>query len=154
MVGYRQARCALMVFAAFAITGCQSAGIDDLAPSAAVAEPVALTDAGVPTPSVAPRIAAKTAAPQTLPEVIQPEAAAPKNTGAFPKIGHVPVGETTQLGAGGAAVLRSDLAAARSSQAAAADAPESYAEKLRRLRLLQAKHAADTLAEIEAKKPQ
>jgi hypothetical protein len=154
MVGYKQARCASMVFLAFAIAGCQSAGIDDLAPSAAVAEPLALADAGVPVPGAAPREAAKTAAPETAPVVIQPAAAAPKNTGEFPKIGNVPVGETAQLGAGGAAVLRSDLAAARSSQAAAADAPESYAEKLRRLRLLQARHAAETLAEIEAKKPQ
>jgi hypothetical protein len=79
---------------------------------------------------------------------------APKNTGEFPTIGYIPVGETAQLGADGAAALRSDLTAARASQAAAADAPESYAEKLRRLRLLQAKHAADTLAEIEARKPQ
>ena len=77
---------------------------------------------------------------------------APKNTGEFPKIGYVPVGETAQLGADGAAALRSQLSAARASQAAAADAPESYAEKLRRLRLLQAKHAAETLAEIEAQK--
>ena len=154
MVGYNQARCALMFFAAFAIAGCQSAGIDDLAPSAAVAEPLALTDAAVPTPSAAPREAAKPAAVEAPPETRPPAAAAPKNTGAFPKIGNVPVGETAQLGAGGAAALRSDLAAARSSQAAAADAPESYAEKLRRLRLLQASHAADTLAEIEARKPQ
>jgi hypothetical protein len=79
---------------------------------------------------------------------------APKNTGEFPKIGHIPVAETSQLDADGAASLRSGLSAARSSQDAAADAPESYAEKLRRLRLLQAKHAADTLAEIEARKPQ
>ena len=80
----------------------------------------------------------------------QPSAAAPKNTGEYPKIGYVPVGETAQLGASGAAALRSQLVAAQASQAAVADAPESYAEKLRRLRLLQAKHAADTLKEIEA----
>jgi hypothetical protein len=151
MVGYRQARCASMVFLAFAIAGCQGAGIDDLAPSAAIAEPLALTDASVPTPSAAPR---ETAAPETLREVTEPAAGAPKNTGAFPKIGNIPVGETAQLGAGGAAVLRSELSSARASQAASADAPESYAEKLRRLRLLQAKHAAETLAEIEARKPQ
>jgi hypothetical protein len=79
---------------------------------------------------------------------------APKNTGEFPKIGHIPVAETAQLDAGGAAALRGQLSSARASQAAVADAPESYAEKLRLLRLLQAKHAADTLAEIEARKPQ
>ena len=85
---------------------------------------------------------------------LQPEAfSAPKNTGEFPKIGHIPIGETAQLGTGGVAGLRSQLSAARASQTASADAPESYAEKLRRLRLLQAKHAADTLAEIEASKP-
>jgi hypothetical protein len=79
---------------------------------------------------------------------------APKNTGEFPKIGHIPVAETAQLDAGGAAALRGQLSSARASQAAVTDAPESYAEKLRLLRLLQAKHAADTLAEIEARKPQ
>lgn len=81
---------------------------------------------------------------------VQSSAAAPKNTGAYPKIGYVPVGETAQLGASGAAALRSQLVAAQASQAAVADAPESYAEKLRRLRLLQAKHAADALKAIEA----
>jgi hypothetical protein len=78
----------------------------------------------------------------------------PKNTGAFPKIGYVPVGETTQLDANSSAALRSQLYAARSSQATSADAPGTYAEKLRRLRLLQARHAADTIAEIEARKPE
>jgi hypothetical protein len=79
---------------------------------------------------------------------------APKNTGEFPKIGHIPVGETAQFDAVGEAALRSGLTAARSSQAAGADSSASYAEKLRLLRLLQAKHAADTIAEIEASKPQ
>jgi hypothetical protein len=79
---------------------------------------------------------------------------APKNTGEFPKIGHIPVAETAQLDAGGAAALRGQLSSARASQAASADSPEPYAEKLRRLRLLQARHAADTIAEIEARKPE
>jgi hypothetical protein len=143
-------RAGLVFVSAALLAGCQ---IDDLAPSAAVAEPLALTEAGTPVPSAAPRADAEAAAvPEAAPRF--DPAAESRNTGEFPKIGNVPVGETAQLGAGGAAVLRSDLAAARASQAAAADAPESYAEKLRRLRLLQAKHAADTLAEIEAKKPQ
>jgi hypothetical protein len=115
MVEFRRTLSALALFAALVVAGCQSAGVDDLAPQAFVA---------------------------------------PKNTGEFPKIGYIPVGETAQLGAAGAAALRGQLTAARASQAAVADAPESYAEKLRLLRLLQAKHAADTLAEIEARKPQ
>ena len=131
MVGLKQAWCAMALSAALALASCQSAGIDDLAPSAAIAAPEPALEAAR-----------------------QFEAGAPENTGAFPKIGNVPVGETAQLGAGGAAALRSGLSAARSSQSGVADAPESYAEKLRRLRLLQAKHAAETLAEIEARKPQ
>lgn len=75
-----------------------------------------------------------------------------KNTGEYPKIGHIPVGETAQLGPGGSAALRSQLSAAHAAQATNADAAESYAEKLRRLRLLKAKHAAETLAAIEATK--
>ena len=145
-----------LIFASLALlAGCQSAGIDDLAPSAAIAEPVPELDGAVPLPSAAPRQTARIAAEEPLPKVAAPAASgAPKNTGAFPNIGNIPVGETAQLGAGGAAALRSDLAAARSSQDSAAESPDSYAEKLRLLRLLQAKHAADTLAEIEARKPQ
>ena len=115
MVHYRGKLGGVVLIALMAAAGCQSVGVDDLAPQAF---------------------------------------SAPKNTGEFPKIGNIPVGETAQLGADGAAALRSQLAAAQASQAAVADAPESYAEKLRRLRLLQARHAAETLAEIEAKKAQ
>ena len=115
MVDYGRSARRLGLIALLAAAGCQSAGVDDLAPQAF---------------------------------------SAPKDTGEFPKIGRIPVGETAQLGADGAAALRGQLTAARATQDAASDAPESYAEKLRRLRLLNAKHAAETLAEIEARKPQ
>ena len=61
---------------------------------------------------------------------LEPQAfSAPKNTGEFPKIGHIPVGETAQLGAGGASALRGQLAAARASQGANAGAPEILCRK-------------------------
>lgn len=152
MAGLTQARRAIALCAALALPACQSAGIDDLAPSAAIAEPAPAFEAGVPVPGAAPR--ADAAVEPSAAPARETASGAPENTGEFPKIGNVPVGETAQLGAGGAAALRGGLSAARASQASAAGAPESYAEKLRRLRLLQAKHAAETLAVIEARKPQ
>lgn len=160
MLARTLAQGSILFAAALALSACQSAGIDDLAPGAAITGPLPLQDAAVPVPSAAPRTTAETAAPveATAPAPAaaprQTVSSAPKNTGDFPKIGNVPVGETAQLGAGGAAALRSGLSAARASQDASGDAPESYAEKLRLLRLLKAKHAAETLAEIEARKPQ
>ena len=151
MLAKNLAQFAIMLAGALALSACQSAGIDDLAPSAAIAQPLQLAEAGTPVPSAAPRAEAAAAVESTPRFDVAAES---KNTGEYPKIGNVPVGETAQLGASGAAVLRSQLSAARSSQSEDAGAPESYAEKLRRLRLLQAKHAADTLAEIEARKPQ
>jgi hypothetical protein len=76
-----------------------------------------------------------------------------KNTGEYPKIGYIPVGETAQLGADGTAALRGELATARAAQSANAGAPESYAAKLARLRKLGQAHSQATLAEIEARKP-
>jgi hypothetical protein len=144
---------AIMLAAALALCACQSAGIDDLAPAAAFNAPLPPAEAGTPLPSAAPRAQTRTAAaPDPAPGF--DASAESKNTGEFPKIGHIPTGETAQLGDGGAAALRSELSAARASQNANAGAPETYVEKLRRLRLLQAKHASETLAEIEARKPQ
>ena len=73
------------------------------------------------------------------------------NTGEYPKIGHIPVAETAQLGPEGSAALRNNLAAARASQNIGVAGPETYAEKMRRLRKLGLLHGQETLAEIEAK---
>lgn len=126
-----------------ALAACQSAGIDDLAPSLAAAEPLPAPSVPVPLPSPAP------AAPPAA--LTQTSAAGPVNTGQYPKFGNIPVPETAQLGAMGTAALRSELAAAKSIQSVPVAAPETYAEKMRRLRLLAASHGKDTLAEIEPK---
>jgi hypothetical protein len=75
----------------------------------------------------------------------------PIDTGEYPKIGRIPVPETAQLGPSGTAALRSNLASARASQNTGAPGPETYAEKLRRLRKLGLAHGTETLAEIEAR---
>jgi hypothetical protein len=72
------------------------------------------------------------------------------NTGQYPKIGRIPVPETSQLGPEGTAALRGNLANARASQNTGEPGPETYAEKLRRLRKLGLLHGNETLAEIEA----
>jgi hypothetical protein len=74
----------------------------------------------------------------------------PVDTGEYPKIGRIPVPETSQLGPSGTAALRSNLASARASQNTGEPGPETYAEKLRRLRKLGLLHGNETLAEIEA----
>jgi hypothetical protein len=73
-----------------------------------------------------------------------------KETGEYPKIGRIPVPETSQLGPSGTAALRSNLTSARASQNVGGPGPETYAEKLRRLRKLGLLHGNETLAEIEA----
>jgi hypothetical protein len=127
------------------IAGCQSASVEDLAPSAALVEPPAI---GVPVPSSPPVFAA---AAQAEPSPARPPFEPPKNTGEYPKIGYIPVGETSQLGPDGTAALRGQLASSRAAQSANADAPESYAAKLLRLRRLMATHIKATLDEIEAR---
>ena len=72
------------------------------------------------------------------------------NTGEYPKIGRIPVPATSQLGPAGTASLRSNLADARASQNTGEPGPETYAEKLRRLRKLGLLHGNETLAQIEA----
>lgn len=75
---------------------------------------------------------------------------APKKTGEYPKIGRIPVPETAQLGPSGTAALRSQLADAKASQNTGEPGPETYAEKLRRLRKLGLAHGNEALAEIES----
>ena len=108
--------------------GCQTASIDDLAPDAAASAPNAAQAASAPA-----------------------SADAPKNTGEFPKFGHIPAGETSQLGPGGTAALRNELALARAGQNAVAPETETYAQKLARLRRLGLLHGTEALAEIEGK---
>ncbi len=74
----------------------------------------------------------------------------PIDTGEYPKIGRIPVPETAQLGPSGSAALRSNLVSARASQNTGEPGPETYAEKLRRLRRIGVLHGNETLAEIEA----
>jgi hypothetical protein len=73
----------------------------------------------------------------------------PINTGEYPTFGRIPEGETAQLGPDGTAALRGKLTAARASQNIGAAAPETYAEKMRRLRKLGQVHGNQTLEAIE-----
>ena len=109
----------MMVVAFGVLTGCQTASVEDLAPTQSLASQ-------------------------------QPQNA-PQNTGEYPKIGHIPVAETEQLGSSGTASLRNDLALARASQGAGAASPETYAEKMHRLKKLGLMHGQEALAEIEAR---
>ncbi len=125
--------------------GCQTASVEDLAPSAALNEPAET----VPLPAPAPQ-QNTVAKAEAMPAPAAPAGETPKNTGEYPKFGRMPVAETTQLGPQGTAALRGGLAAARASQSTGAASPESYAEKMRRLRLLGLQHGNEALQEIEA----
>lgn len=81
----------------------------------------------------------------------QPPAPGLKNTGEYPKFGNLPTAQTAQLGPDGTASLRSGLADAKASQNIGAEPPETYAEKLARLRRLALLHGQETIDEIEAK---
>ena len=62
----------------------------------------------------------------------------------------MPQGETEQLGPDGIAALKTQLSAARASQNIGGTAPETYAEKMRRLRRLGQVHGSQTLQAIES----
>lgn len=124
--------------------GCQTASVEDLAPSAALNEP----SGTVPVPTQAPQQGG-VAKVEAAPAPPAPAVEAPKNTGEYPKIGRIPVVATTQLGPQGTAELRSELAAARASQNIGVPSAETYAEKMRRLRKLGLQHGNEALQEIE-----
>lgn len=77
-------------------------------------------------------------------------AAQPVNTGQYPNINVIPVGETAQFTATDEAATRALLDDAKAGQQAQGESTAAYQERLKRLRLLAKNHAKDTVQQIEA----
>ncbi|MGL4489723.1 MAG: hypothetical protein ACRCU5_09795 [Rhizobiaceae bacterium] len=78
-----------------------------------------------------------------------PTASAPRNTGQYPNINIVPVGETAQLSDAETAATRAELEGEAQVQQQRGESAEAYVERLRRLQRLGSTHAAATLKQIE-----
>lgn len=111
------------------LSSCATATIDNAVPQAVLQSP----EQG---PVFAPAAAA---------------AAQPVNTGLYPNINVMPVGETAQFTPTEEAATRALLADAKASQQLQGESTASYQERLRRLRLLAKNHAKDTISQIEGK---
>lgn len=103
------------------LSSCATATIDNAVPQAALESPA---QAAVP-------------------------AAAPVNTGQYPNINVMPVGETAQFTPSDEAATRALLADAKAGQQAQGESTAAYQERLKRLRLLAKNHANDTIKQIE-----
>ena len=86
----------------------------------------------------------------TLAVAAPPRSGQPVNSGAYPNINIVPVGETAQLSDADAAARKSELYSEQAAQRRPGEASAAYVERLRRLQQLGSTHAAAALAEIES----
>ena len=112
------------------LSSCATATIDNAVPQAALESPAPLAD-----PTQPPLVAAKPALPN--------------NTGQYPNINVMPVGETAQFTPTDEAATRALLDDAKSGQQAQGESTAAYQERLKRLRLLAKSHATDTIKQIE-----
>ena len=87
--------------------------------------------------------------PSVAPTAVLP--AQPTNTGQYPNINVMPVGETAQFTPSDEAATRALLDDAKASQQIQGESTAAYQERLRRLRLLAKNHAKDTISQIEGK---
>jgi hypothetical protein len=129
------------------LSSCATATIDNAVPQAAMAaEPL-------PVPVQAGEVASATIAPSAAVPMPTPTAtpALPKNTGQYPNINVMPVGETAQFTPTDEAATRALLADAKASQQLQGESTVAYQERLKRLRLLAKNHAKDTISQIEGK---
>lgn len=124
----------VLLSAAAVLSSCATATIDNAVPQAALESPA---QQAVP---VQPAMAA------TAPVA---NAALPDNTGQYPNINVMPVGETEQFTQSDEAATRALLDDAKAGQQAQGESTAAYQERLKRLRLLAKSHASDTIKQIE-----
>jgi hypothetical protein len=126
------------------LSSCATATIDNAVPEAAMAaEPLPVP---VQAGEVAPATTASSAAVPTPTTTLMP-----KNTGQYPNINVMPVGETAQFTPTDEAATRALLADAKANQQLQGESTAAYQERLKRLRLLAKTHAKDTISQIEGK---
>jgi hypothetical protein len=124
------------------LSSCATATIDNAVPEAAMAAEPLPMQAG----EVAPATTASSAAVPT-----PTTTSTPKNTGQYPNINVMPVGETAQFTPTDEAATRALLADAKANQQLQGESTAAYQERLKRLRLLAKTHAKDTISQIEGK---
>ena len=90
------------------------------------------------------------AVPQAALESPTATPAQPNNTGQYPNINVLPVGETAQFTPTDEAATRALLDDAKAGQQAQGESTAAYQERLTRLRLLAKSHATDTIKQIES----
>ncbi len=109
------------------LSSCATATIDNAVPQAALESPEQ--------------------APVLAPAVVS--SVQPVNTGLYPNINVMPVGETAQFTPSDEAATRALLNNAKAGQQAQGESTAAYQERLKRLRLLAKSHASDTIKQIE-----
>ncbi len=124
----------VLLSAVAALSSCATATIDNAVPQAALESPAQ--------PAVPAQPAMTTAVPVSKP-------ALPNNTGQYPNINVMPVGETAQFTPTDEAATRALLDDAKAGQRAQGESTAAYQERLKRLRLLAKSHGGDTIKQIE-----
>ncbi len=131
--------CVLLIGLMLLMSGCQTSSIDAL-------------NVGAPQPLTVPAPATTASTePASLPETTEAEAVTVSKTGAYPKIGNVPVGETNQLTKSDTSAIRKELAVAASKQTQKGKGEKltKYQKELRKLRKKARTHGKDALKKIE-----
>lgn len=133
--------------AVLAIAGCQTASLEDAAPTSATAAPaskplISVEDITVPSPVPLPRGEAP------LPPQQQFVTDGIADTGSFPAVGTPRQTANSQLSAAEQAAITAEMERLKASQPAGGASQAEYEARLKRLRELAGTHAADAEREI------
>jgi hypothetical protein len=128
------------------LSSCATATIDNAVPQAAQVTP---DQKPLPTPVQPGEIASANPTVPLLTSTATPSM--PNNTGQYPNINVMPIGETAQFTPTDEAAARALLDSAKAGQQVQGESTAAYQERLKRLRLLAKTHAGDTIKQIEGK---
>jgi hypothetical protein len=155
---------AVGLLAVFMLAGCQTASLEDAAPSVVpAAEPVVSAQETDPDGAAESSSAGQTVVTRRNPgltSIIPIEQTAPvenkefvtsgaRRTGQFPTFGRLPSAANTQLTEAERIAAEAEMTALLKARASTPDARAQYEARLRRLRALAASHARDTQQKIE-----
>jgi hypothetical protein len=155
---------AVGLLATFVLAGCQTASLEDAAPTVApAAEPVVSAQETDPDAAAESSSAGQTVVTRRNPgltSIIPIEQTAPvenkefvtsgaRRTGQFPTFGRLPTAANTQLTEAERIAAEAEMTELLKARASTPDARAQYEARLRRLRALAASHARDTQQKIE-----
>ncbi|WP_394689302.1 hypothetical protein [Hoeflea sp.] len=154
----------LGLLSAFVLAGCQTASLEDAAPtvvpaagSAVVAQEVAAEDAAASLPASQTTVTRRNPG---LTSIVPIEQTAPveskefvtsgaRRTGQFPTFGRLPTAANTQLSEAERIAAEAEMTELLRARASTPDARAQYDARLRQLRALAESHARDTQSKIE-----